>query len=149
MRAYYQIWGLMKLEPEKWASRLQPMKLKRLYQLYEMSQVQQPMGFDEPGAYYGKPGRAILFIRSEKRFDLESAIWEHTKSAYERAHNTDDVCAHPSFNKESGGWTVNIFIWDHWQPQFESTVGRLYPGNPPWPPCGKEALWDDSTDEEL
>jgi hypothetical protein len=138
----------MEFEHEEWAPKLHAMKLKRLYQLSEMSKLQQPIG-DERGTSIYPPGSShpINFRRSKKRADLDWKIREHIDHIYEVVHNAR--ADSPWFTKETGGYVVSFLIWDHWQPDFKCLVAKHFSPEMPWPPSEKDPLWDDSTDEEL
>jgi hypothetical protein len=146
IRGYYQIWGLMKLDESEWDSRLEPMKLKRLYQLCEMSKLRQPVGFKEEGAYGDGTRFPMGFHRSLKREALNNVIWARIISIYQEVHN--QIPDHPWMMRESGGCYDSVLIWDHWQQGMEDLIGRVSRATP-WRPEMKELLWEDTSDEEI
>ena len=157
-RSYYQLWGLMKMDPDKWQSRLESMILKQLYEVYEISHIWQSIGREEVRPYrvfaYAQPGSvsAINQQRSKERVDLGERIWQYIEQIFQRF-----------YHKEADNfWVVDVpyegahgflVMWDHWQP---SQKFFLCGGQQTVPPTKrpsfeeqKQYLWEDSSDDEL
>lgn len=149
IRSYYQIWGLMKLDPAEWQSKLEPMTLKQLYLLYEMSDLPQSIGREdsvpdvEPGSIYN-----INNGESDKCIALRKKIWQYTESTYQRICKRDPepIWAHAIY----AGALGFLVIWDHWQLSlWEVICGRRRREATPRSSFEKQYVWDDSSDEEV
>ncbi len=153
IRSYYLLWDLMKLDPAGWPSRLEPLTLKQLYQVYEMSILTQSIGREEvvpaprnPDAELYSP-RAINEGRSEKRITLGDSIWQHLESTYQRIHQRD--AEHVSAYSLYQGSMGFIVMWDHWQACLMEIVCLRRPNKPSLRPAfEKRYIWDDSSDED-
>lgn len=153
IRSYYQLWGLMRLDRPEWHSKLEPLTLKQLYQVYEMSILTQSIGREEvvpapryPDAEPYSP-RAINEGRSEKRIALGECICRHLLSTYQRIHKEDaQLVGAYSLYEGSLGFIV---MWDHWQSSLMEIVCRRRPKDrSSRPDFEKRYLWDDSSDED-
>ncbi len=146
-RYYYQLWGIMQLDPAKWQSRLESMTLKQLYLLHEISKLWQSIGREEVGPVHRAPHLVFYYI-SNTRVALKERIWQQLEHIYRRIHNRGPelVCA---YDLEEGAYGF-VVMWDHWQGALKQVVCGL----PPVDPCTRPAfvkqyLWGDSSDEEL
>ena len=154
IRSYYQLWGMMKLDPTEWQSRLEPMTMKQLYQLYEMSTLTQSIGREEvvpaPRFPDADPNsiHAINKGRSQERVALSEKIWQRIEHTYQRIYHRDAelVWVHTLYE---GAWGF-IVMWDHWQSSLKEVVcGRRSIDPSPRPSFEKQYLWNDSSDEEV
>lgn len=118
IRAYYQLWGMMNLEPAQWASRLESMKLKQLYYLCEMSKLTQSIGNEEK--LPAPEARPIGRGRSKKRNSLEAKIWDHIESIYQRTYR--EKSDYPWIYAKHEGSLWFVVIWDHWQGSLKQIV---------------------------
>lgn len=154
IRSYYQLWGMMKLGPAQWQSRLDSMTLKRLFELHEMTKLWQSIGREEvrpaPRCPNPKPNYVpdIDKGRSKERVALEQGIWQHIEHIYRPIHNAEPD-APWVYDLEEGAFGF-VVIWDHWQPCLKELVLSLRPVDPcTRPEFAKQYLWDDTSDEEV
>ncbi|CZR66584.1 uncharacterized protein PAC_16485 [Phialocephala subalpina] len=135
IRIHYQLWGMMKLDPGEWQARLEKMRLKDLYFLFEMSVAPPTSPNAEPDS-----GRDINWSKSQKRRDLKRKTWAHIEDIYQQVQEEKpeqlDVYA------LEDGWPPFVAIWDHWQYNLKEWVCH------PTGKARKELLWDDSEDDE-
>jgi len=89
IRSYYQLWGLMKVNPAEWRSRPQYMTLKQLLHLREMSRLPDSIGRGEemvpPPQHPDAESDSHFTIndqRSKERNALSKMISEQTKKTY-------------------------------------------------------------------
>lgn len=145
---------MMKKDTVDWAKRLEKIKLKELYLLFEMSKLNQSIGMEEvlpsfpdpqplPGSYH-----AINRRFSEKRQQLSKFIWKDIKKTYLRTRNEEasDLWA---VNVKAEGYLNFLVLWDHWQYDLKSvacTRGSRIQN--PEVKSQKESFWEDSSDEE-
>ena len=162
IRAYYQLWGMMKLDPAKWQSRFESMTLKRLYELCEMTHLQQSIGREEVIRAHPPPCSpsylSLLKERSKERVALEKRIWQHIEHLYQRVHEGEPESIWGIKQPESLWGTYELeegaygflVIWDHWQGCLKQVVLGLRPvGQCTEPDFVKQYIWDDTSDEEV
>ena len=155
-RSYYQLWGLMKLDPAKWQSRFESMTLKKLYEVHEISKIWQSIGREEvrPAHRFpdARPGSfsAINTARSKERVALSEKIWQYIEQIFQRFYNreADTVWMPDDLYEGTHGFIV---MWDHWQPsqKFLLCGRRRIDPSTPRPPFEKQYIWEDSSDEEV
>ncbi|TVY32683.1 hypothetical protein LSUB1_G007619 [Lachnellula subtilissima] len=155
IRIYYQLWGLMKLETPNVQARLDSIRLKDLFLLYEMSRLNQSIGLEEVLPSFPDPQpqpgsvRAIRRRPSEKRRSLEKLIWELIEKVYQRIHNDEPDYPWVVECKEDGYMYYRI-MWDHWQSELKGISCSRGSRNPNVEPKDKqESFYADSSDEEF
>lgn len=154
IRAYYQLWGMMKLDPAKWLSRLESITLKRLYELHEMTHLWQSIGREEVRPAHPHPCSSnyissINKQQSKECVALEKRIWQHIEHIYQRIHNGDPEFVWGTYELNEGAYGF-LVIWDHWQGCLEQVVLGLRPVGPcTQPDFVKQYIWDDTSDEEV
>ena len=154
IRSYYQLWGMLKLKPAQWQSRLESMTLKRLFELHEMTKIWQSIGREEVRPAPRWPNPKPNYVpdidkgRSKERVTLEKKIWQHIENTYRSIHNAEPD-APWAYTLEEGvdGFVV---IWDHWQPELKDIVlGQRPVEMYTRPDFVRQYLWDDTSDEEV
>lgn len=126
VRTYYSLWGLLRIDPSAWDSRLQAMTSRELYYLHEMTKLTQSIGREEtvPQPMYpnAPPGsvNSINHGRSEKRDALERRVWQQVQHNSLRFFDRDALHA-AVFAKHEGALEF-VAIWDHWQPSLKEMV---------------------------
>ena len=126
VRTYYSLWGLLRIDPSAWDSRLQAMTFRELYYLHEMTKLTQSIGREETvpqPMYPNVPPEAVNSInhgRSEKRDALERRVWQQVQHNSLRFFDRDALHA-AGFAKHEGALEF-VAIWDHWQPSLKEMV---------------------------
>ncbi|KAF2234699.1 hypothetical protein EV356DRAFT_514839 [Viridothelium virens] len=138
IRSYYQLWSLKKLCAAEQESRLKAMILKRLYQLFEMSMLDQNIGCEE---------EEDITLRWEQRLTLQFKV----NGQMDRISGHLRRCPAPRVDHYGAteGSSTFVSMWDHWQPSlFEVVCCR----KPTWRCLDSElerlVLWDNSSDED-
>lgn len=132
----------MNVHPSSWSWRLASVRLKDLFRLYEMTELNQSFEVEEPA----KPeaSRARYWHHSKKRAALEKAIWKDIEQTCQRIWGPQSEPDFPwvCMSKEIGGYM------DHWEsdlefmscsPQRQNSYGRVE----------KESFADDASDGEF
>ncbi|KAL1967196.1 hypothetical protein VTN77DRAFT_3487 [Rasamsonia byssochlamydoides] len=135
--SYYQLWGLMRLDPASRRQRLDSMTLKQLYRVYEMALLQQTIG-DET-----IPAAAQ---QERERGDLAGEIWNHIQCTYQRIHKRE-----ASFVGIYGleeGFSVHYILFDHAQELVKEVVCGKLAGAPKPNPVPEESVWTPPSDDE-
>jgi len=153
IRGYYQVWGMMKIEPSSWPSRLACLKLKDLFRLYEMTKLNQSIGGEETIFSFQNPNpgsiRTIRRGASQKRLALEKEIWQDICQVYQEIFDTESEPDFPWIleGKEIGGYMNFIVIWDHWEFNLKCMSCRTRPKNNV--KFKRESFWNESSDGEF
>ncbi|GKZ57414.1 hypothetical protein AnigIFM60653_001747 [Aspergillus niger] len=133
-RSYYQVWSLLLLNQRSRQKRYQNMLLKHLYMIYEMTDLDQPIG-DESRS----------FPADEKRCELLQEVSEYLRDLYHNIHGVDYI----DFSGQSVSMRTqgHAAIWDHCQPDFKKIVCYQW-RDPEKKPVQEEEVWEHTTDEE-
>jgi len=152
IRSYYSIWGLMKLDPKEWESRLQAMTSQELYYLREVSKwtqgveneeiVPPPMSSDEPSDL----AHSINSDLSNKRKALERRIWNQLQRNARRFLERD--AQDPSRYVSHEGFLRFVVMWDQWQSFLKEMIRHHSRISGPLAAAVIERhLWKDGSDE--
>ncbi|GKZ38023.1 hypothetical protein AbraIFM66950_009937 [Aspergillus brasiliensis] len=133
-RSYYQFWSLLLLDRPSRQQRYQRMLLKHLYMVYEMVDLNQPIG-DE----------LVSSFADEKRCELSQELTDYLHYLYHDIHGVDyiDFSGHSISMRTRG----HAAIWDHCQPDFKRIVCYQW-RDPEKKPVKEEEVWEHTTDEE-
>ncbi|OJZ83140.1 hypothetical protein ASPFODRAFT_194567 [Aspergillus luchuensis CBS 106.47] len=132
--SYYQVWSLLLLDQPSRQQRYRSMLLKHMYLIYEMVDLDQPIG-DEPGSSQA----------DEKRCALFQEVSEYLQFLYHDIHGVDYI----DFSGQSVSMRTqgHAAIWDHCQPDLKRIVCYQW-RNPEKKPVKEEDVWEHTTDEE-
>lgn len=110
------------------------MLLKHMYLIYEMVDLDQPIG-DEPGSSQA----------DEKRCALFQEVSEYLQFLYHDIHGVDYI----DFSGQSVSMRTrgHAAIWDHCQPDLKRIVCYQW-RNSEKKPVKEEDVWEHTTDEE-
>ncbi|GFN21568.1 hypothetical protein AtubIFM56815_004141 [Aspergillus tubingensis] len=133
-RSYYQVWSLLLLDQSSRQQRYRTMLLKHLYMIYEMVDLDQPIG-DE----------SEYSPADEKRCALSEEVSEYLRFLYHGIHGVDYI----DFSGQSVSMRTqgHAAIWDHCQPDLKKIVCYQW-RDPEKKPVGEEDVWAHTTDEE-
>lgn len=132
--SYYQVWSLLLLDQPSRQQRYRSMLLKHMYLIYEMVDLDQPIG-DEPGSSQA----------DEKRCALFQEVSEYLQFLYHDIHGVDYI----DFSGQSVSMRTrgHAAIWDHCQPDLKRIVCYQW-RNSEKKPVKEEDVWEHTTDEE-
>ncbi|PYI02675.1 hypothetical protein BO78DRAFT_453397 [Aspergillus sclerotiicarbonarius CBS 121057] len=133
-RSYYQVWSLLLLDRLSRQQRYRSLLLKHLYLIYEMGDLDQPIGDDEPGSLFA----------DEKRCELLREVDAYLHYLYKKIHGQEYI----DFSGQSVSMCTrgHAAIWDHCQPDFKMIV--CYQMRRSRKSEKEEEVWEDTTDEE-
>lgn len=155
IRSYYELWGLMRLRTAaEWQAKLEPMTLKQLFHLYEMSMLPDTIGRGRGEGVVPFPSRPetrldTIFIDHEsveRRVALERQILKHLEDVYRRTHGKNLIRIWVHAPQE--GYGDFIAMWDHFQPSLKEVVCGRRSKEPPYRFFLDLNLWEDSSGEE-
>ncbi|KAJ5745256.1 hypothetical protein N7520_010438 [Penicillium odoratum] len=131
-RSYYQVWSLFLLNRPSRQQRYRSLLLKHLYMVYEMIDLDQPIGDEPPPPI-------------EKRRELFEEVDVYLRHIYYQIHGQDYI--------DFSGLSVSMrtqghaAIWDHYQPDLKKVVCYQW-RDPQEKPIKDEEVWEHTTDEE-
>lgn len=131
-RSYYQLWSLFLLDRPSRQQRYRSMLLKHLYIVYEMIDLDQPIGDEPPPP-------------TEKRRELLRELDAYLCHLYYQIHGKQYIdFSGRSISMRTQGHAA---IWDHCQPDFKQVVCYQW-RDPQKKPIKDEEVWELTTDEE-
>ncbi|PYH65916.1 uncharacterized protein BO88DRAFT_347790 [Aspergillus vadensis CBS 113365] len=133
-RSYYQVWDLLLLDQPSRHQRYRTMLLKHLYMMYEMVDLDQPIGDDSE-----------YFPADEKRCALAEEVSDYLRFLYPDIHGVDYI----DFSGQSVSMRTqgHAAIWDHCQPDLKKIVCYQW-RDPEKKQVKEEEVWENTTDEE-
>lgn len=147
-RTYYQLWGMMRLDPSQWQTTLDSLTLKAAYLLRELCCLNSNIGSEEEGSTSIRTG-CWPYPSSRKRAELKHFIDAHI-DRFQAGRGEGSVEWPWVYWRDCGIWDF-VVIWDHWQ----ETQKWICTGRKEGENVGsvdeefeKRVLWDDSENEE-
>ena len=147
-RTYYSTWGLLRIDPALWDSRLQAATSQELYLIHEMTRLTSSIGREEkvPRPPHSDANLGIDLNWSHCRCDLERRVWQQIQT--NSVQYFDLNAASIEFLSFELGALYFIALWDHWQEPLKEiilhhnrTTIKLNPA------MIKDRLWNDDEDE--
>jgi hypothetical protein len=138
IRLYYQLWSLTRLCASEQVLRLKGTTLKRLFQLFEMSMLDENIGCEED---------EDETLRWTRRQELQDQIRERIDQIAESVqHRVEHIISYG----QTEGFSFYVSMWDHWKPAlFEVCCGwKRLQRKASDPEFERRVLWDDSSDED-